>query len=181
MVKKKPFQWQLPVLAVLCSALVFGDCQFNKNPPPPETIDFGPDEGISYRTDQNVATGPQDPSDWTLDRTWNEPEQSLFASLGLNLNGAAQGTASDISAYPNPATTATTFRYDTPDAVNCQIIVVGDTYQSYYLRTFSTPARNLVLPLDLNAFPKGKRYRIYYVLYNGTTLYYKGHGDIKVN
>ncbi|MCI1189638.1 hypothetical protein MON38_19620 [Hymenobacter sp. DH14] len=177
----KSFQWQLPVLVVLCSALAFGNCKLNNTPPPPDTIYFGADEGISYRTDQNVANGPQDPTDWTLDATWNSTEQSLFASLGIDLNGASQGTATNISAYPNPATAATTFRYDTPDAVSCQGIAVGNTYQSYYMRTFSTPARNLVLPLDLSAFPKGQRYRLYYVLYNGSKLYYKGHGDFRVN
>ena len=176
----KSTQWQIPVLVLLGSALVFGNCKIG-NTPPPDTIYFGADEGISYRTDQNAVAGPQDPTDWTLDRNWIATEQSLFASLGLDLNGLPQGAASNISAYPNPATTAATFRYDTPDAVSCQVVVVGNTYQSYYMRNFPTPARNLVLPLDLTAFPKGQRYRVYYVLYTGNSLYYKGHGDIKIN
>ncbi len=65
--------------------------------------------------------------------------------------------------------------------VACKIVVVNASYRVITESGSTTPTRELTLMVDLtrNGFSNGQRYRLYYVLYNGSTLYYKGHGDIK--
>ncbi|TYZ09673.1 hypothetical protein FY528_10570 [Hymenobacter lutimineralis] len=166
-------------LFCLC-ALVLSACKSNDSSP---TIDFGPYGGISMRDVNNSSMSTPDPTDWTLDGRWNAQERSLFHDLGIDLNATATGTVPYMSAYPNPATTQTTFHYGTPVAVTCSFVVVDEKYAVVAPRQdFTTPSCSLSTQLDISgsAFRQGQRYRLYYVFRNGSALYYKGHGDIQI-
>ena len=166
-------------LAPLFFVLALSACK-KKDP----TIDFGPNGGISMRDHNNYPQSTPDPTDWTLDGAWNAQERGLFQDLGTDLNAAAQGTASNISAYPNPVGDGqTTFHFDAPTAVTCSFVVVDSKYQVVVpLQTTATASRSFSFALDVSGstFQQGKLYRLYYVLRNGSSLYYKGHGDIKI-
>ena len=167
-------------LPILFLATVMGCSKSDSTP----SIDFGPNDGISYRNASNMPSGTQDPTDWTIDGDWNAQEQNLFASLGTNMNTSPQGFASYIGgAFPNPATSAVSFGYQTPGAALSKIVLVDNTYQ--FMATFDGPktastSYSIVLNFNNGNYKKGQRYRLYYVLYNGTALYFKGHGNIRV-
>ena len=80
-------------LPILFLAALLGCSKSDSNP----SIDFGPNDGISYRNASNMPSGTQDPTDWTIDGDWNAQEQKLFASLGANLNTSPQGSATYIT------------------------------------------------------------------------------------
>jgi hypothetical protein len=168
----------LPLLFFAATCLVA--CKKDNDTP---TIDFGPNGGITVRNYFNQPQGATDPTDWTLDGTWNQQEQDLFKELGLNLNGAATGIVSRLSAYPNPVDPdQTVFGFDVPVALTCSFIIVDANYQVVKpLQTFTaSPNMTVRIYANGNGFQKGKLYRLYYVFRNGSTLYYKGHGDIKI-
>ena len=171
----------LALFLLLPLALLLGDCS-KKNTVP--TIDFGPNDGISYRNASNIPLGTQDPTDWTIDGDWNAQEQNLFTSLRANLNTSPQGSATYIGgAFPNPATNAVRFEYQTPGTALSKIVFVDNNYQ--VMATFDGPTTastsySITINLNNGNYKKGQRYRLYYVLYNGTALYFKGHGDIRV-
>ncbi|WBA40518.1 hypothetical protein [Hymenobacter canadensis] len=166
----------LPFLFFAATALVA--CKKDNDAP---TIDFGPNGGITVRDTFNYPQGTTDPTDWTLDGIWNQQEQDLFKGLGLDLNVAASGTMSLLSAYPNPVASQVVFEYETPVAVTCSFVIVDDKYRVVKPLKTSIVQTNTGFHFDMSQdFPPGKRYRLYYVFQNGPTLYYKGHGDIKV-
>lgn len=147
-------------------------------------IDFGPNEGIDYR-DFNNNPGPGDASDWTSDGTWNKQEKKLFDDLGINLNSTAQGGIREIFFYPNPIETQGNFGYAKTgtSSLTAKYVVVDRKYQvlqSGTLPSIVTGRNNIMLDFSGSKFESGEIYRMYYVFYQGSTLYYKGHGDIKM-
>lgn len=103
--------------------------------------------------------------------------------MAINVNDKPIGTASVGGAYLNPATTSTTFSLSTPDATLCDIVVVDQSYQSIIGNNSSTPSLGGSFSFNLmgsSAFKKGQLFRIYYLFHNGKTVYYKGHGDIRI-
>jgi hypothetical protein len=147
-------------------------------------VNFGPGEGISYRDNNNRPVGPGDPTDWTQDGDWNSRERALFSSLGLSLNAAPQGQSTRLgfAGYPNPAVSQFTFSYFVPDPVACRFVLVDGSYRVLTQGESSSRIKNGNFSVDGSrlSLKSGKRYRVYYVLYTGTTLYAKGHGDIKI-
>lgn len=183
---KPLFFGRLSLLFYLLCGLAFASSCSKKESEPAASellINFGPGLGYSPRDANNRPTGNPDPTDWTLDGKWNAKEADLFKSLAINVNDKPIGTASVVGAYPNPATTSTKFSWSTPDATLCNIVVVDQSYQSIIGNSSSTPSLGGSSSFDLtrsSAFKKGQLFRIYYVMYNGATLYCKGHGDIKI-
>jgi len=159
------------------------------------TIDFGPNNGFTMRTSTNLPTAQTDPTDWTYDASWNTTEQSLFSSLGLALGGSpAQVGSWYSSVYPNPVQAgvggnftvlATTGGQSTPvpTTVRVQLVVVDARYK--VLDTNDVPAGQAVtvaLSFPTPKYAANNLYRVYYVVYEPTqkTVYYRGHGDVKV-
>ena len=171
-----------PLMLLFSLGLLLGSCSKKEAAP---TIDFGPEEGFSYRSAGNVPIGAQDLTDWTLDTKWNQQEKDLFKSLGLNLDdeNKVPATAIFIAGYPNPATSAISFRYALPSAAMAKVLVVDNHYQVLQEVNATPPNQYFTFMLDLTTgkFEKGQRYRFYYVLYNNPSyLYLKGHGDFKM-
>jgi len=174
-------------LLALAAALACGGCAKDDTGASSFFVHFGPGEGFSYRTGNNLPFGSQDPTDWTLDDKWSVTEQRLFAALPLSLNAEPQGLSQrsriGFGGYPNPAVSALSFFYVAPVAVECQFIVVDNQFRVITAGNTPAPAPQTSFVLNLSKYARiqpGQLYRLYYVLYTGTTLYYKGHGDFKV-
>ncbi|MBC6606359.1 hypothetical protein H8B13_05990 [Hymenobacter sp. BT188] len=166
------------VLLLLFSIGVISSCQ--------DKDDFSPYEGIEYRDDVNRRQTQKDPSDWTLDNTWSNEEKKLFADLEIDLNGLPQGGIQEISFYPNPVNPAygvANFDYRKTAASNFsgRCVIVDGNYKVLFNTEIPPKSFGLQLPIfGGDKFEKGKIYRMYYVFYEGSILYYKGHGDIKI-
>ena len=174
---------KFPSLLLFTALATLAACNKNDDSP---TIDFGLNGGITSRDASGRLQGNPDPTDWTLDGNWNQQEQDLFRSLGLDLNATATGnvTTTQIIAWPNPIGAGqAVFRYDTPVPVSCKFVIVDAKYQVVGPMLSSPAVRNAEFYYNVfsSAYQQGKRYRLYYVLYDGTALYYKGHGDIKIS
>jgi hypothetical protein len=159
------------------------------------TIDFGPNGGYSTRDGSNLPVSQTDPTDWTHDATWTSTEQGFFSALGLALGGSpAQVGTWYSSAYPNPVRVdgygnftvlATTGSQSTtvPATVRVQLVIVDAKYK--VLHTADMPAGKAVtvaLSFPAAKYTPGNLYRMYYVVYEPTQkmVYYRGHGDVKV-
>lgn len=162
-------------LLLLFAVGVISSCQ--------KKIDFGPDEGVEYRDNVNRRQSQKDPSDWTLDGTWNKEEKKLFTNLEVDLNGPAQGGIQEISFYPNPVYEVAYFDYrkNATSSFSGRCVIVNHKYKVLFSATMPNNSGGLSMPIFGDSkFEKGKVYRMYYVFYEGSTLYYKGHGDIKM-
>ena len=186
---KSPVFYQCrTALLLLSAALILSNCSKSESDASSGLfVNFGPGEGFSYRTGNNLPAGYEDPTDWQLDGQWNTREAGLFNALGLDVNATPQlGPNSSpqtyFTAYPNPCLGAFHFGYATSAPVFCKAVVVNRFYQP--LNEFASPRVSTRLDFSVNVagqgFKPGSLYRVYYVLYNGTTLYGKGHGDIKI-
>lgn len=159
------------------------------------TIDFGPNNGFTMRTGSNLPAGQTDPTDWTHDATWNATEQGFFAGLGVALGGSpAQVGTWYSSVYGNPVRggvgaaftvlpTTGSQSSPVPTTVRAQLVLVDARYK--VLDTFDVPAgkgTTVALAFPAAKYPAGNLYRMYYVVYEPTqkTVYYRGHGDVKV-
>ena len=176
---RKPLLFATLVLALAA-------CKSKSNSP---SIDFGAGDGFSYRDGYNLPAGPQDPTDWTTDATWNEQEVKLFPELSLSLNvPQPAGFVEFTYLYPNPAWTSSwgfTSRQTTtgirPD-FTVAAVLVGADYQIVQRLMHTTSNKGYFaagfdyakLSMQSNTL-----YRLYYVLYNNSGLLYKGHGDIR--
>ena len=152
-------------------------------------VDFGPGEGITYRTGQNLPYGPSDPTDWTSDAEWSKQERNLFPELSFDLNGPQQpALVSSGTAYPNPAAGYATWSLQSfrsagsgLNTYSMRAVLVNRKYQTM-LRLGPT---DFVMGINftMNYLGAGlspnELYRLYYVVYNAGGLVYKGHGDVR--
>ncbi|WP_022822186.1 hypothetical protein [Hymenobacter norwichensis] len=147
-------------------------------------IDFGPDEGVTYRDFLNYPQSQNDPSDWTLDGNWNKEEKKLFNSLGFDVNSTASGSFRNISFFPNPVETEGVLTCQTTaSGLSVKLVLVDRKYRVLDTVTDSsttTSSYSYRFTFDNSKYKTDEIYRLYYVFYQGSTLYYKGHGDIKI-
>ena len=177
---------RLRLLSVLSLVALTGCSKFDSNP----EIFFGDGEGISYRTSSNMRIGPQDPTDWTSDATWEERERNLFPELTFDLNGPQQPAfIAYTSAYANPAQVSIanwalqTNRNSSGGAANYTVhaVIVN---RKYGVLTKLGP-NNFTLGYQYSldyariGMQPNELYRLYYVVYSANGLVYKGHGDVR--
>ena len=173
----------LPVL-ILSSLLA---CQKNDSG---STIDFGAGEGLTYRDVQNLPNGPQDPSDWSTDATWNPQERALFPELGFDLNGAQQpNSIGSNAAFPNPAQagqanwTLQTQRNSSGGAASYTLRAVFVNRRYEVIQRLGPTdfilSQTYAFDYAQMGLPAKELFRLYYVVYNASGLVYKGHGDLR--
>jgi hypothetical protein len=184
-------------LVLFSLSLALGACSKNSTPTP--TIDFGANDGYTIRDSRGMLTYAADPTDWTLDATWNDSETALFAKYNLSLTQPpALANGWTIIAYPNPIpvdgrnTVLAEFNQlgvTIPTGAGAgelrmayTIVDANYTVQAEGDVSNSNKGFNVVFQYDAAKFRANTLYRIYYVMYNDTnkTVYYKGHGDVKV-
>jgi hypothetical protein len=162
-------------------ALVLIACQKSATDP---TLDFGVGEGISFRNNNGMPNGAQDPTDWTTDATWNEQETALFSELSISLNSSQQPSLITFAyAYPNPAKQAIwSVQTSTPSvAYTVTAVLVDSKYQiiKRFAHTSHIGGHNYLLDYAQLGLNSSETYRLYYVLFNNNGLVYKGHGDMR--
>jgi hypothetical protein len=158
------------------------------------TIDFGPNGGFTVRTASNIPNGQTDPTDWTSDPSWNATEQALFAKLNLPLTAPQLPAGTwETTAYANPSTrdngcnisiwpkpNSTSLPTGTP---RVSLVLVNASYQVELTTDQALTANSLTLALRLDPvkYSPPTLYRLYYVIYEpGKQVYYRGHGDVKL-
>ena len=152
-------------------------------------IDFGEGAGITYRSGNNMPSGPSDPTDWTSDGEWNKQERALFADLNFDLNGPQQpGLVSSSEAFPNPSAGQATWglqarRNSSGGAAiyTVRAVIVNRKYEVIGRigpNDFTIDQRYSLDYLQIGMQPN-EVYRLYYVVYNASGLVYKGHGDVR--
>lgn len=191
-------QHYIKALALFCLSLALGACSKNKTAPTPGTIDFGANEGYTGRDNRAVLTGPADPTDWTVDATWNNSEKAIFERpFGIYFSKQPASTSVwKVSAYPNPVVAdgrsilsaildrPTSPIPSGPGMLRMAYAVVDATYAVQ--TTGDTGGVNANFGTDImydaSKFRPNTLYRIYYVIYDdvNNAVYLKGHGDIKV-
>jgi len=170
-----------PFLAISSLLLLAFQCE---KPYAGPDIDFGPGEGITYRDAQGRPNGPQDPSDWTTDATWNEQELTYFNFPAFPVNGPQQVAAvRAVGAYPNPGPAGQlTWRLKLSPTAPCPCQVYASLRSKRYTETdvfVATLAAGDSVQFAPKAYDTGQLYRLYYVLSAANSLLYKGHGDIR--
>ena len=161
------------------------------------TIDFGNNDGFSHRDANNMPNGTQDATDWTTDANWSQTEQNLFASLHLSLTGS-QADSSDwrIDFFPNSCALGAEGRFRMeyernvlllPTNKRISIAIVDAHYNlldsfDFAINTGPYGYEMAFQPrFDTTKYSPLALYRMYYVLYEaGQQVYYRGHGDIRL-
>ncbi len=165
-------------------------CSKDKTEP---SIDFGPNGGFTPRYSNAMSAGPEDPTDWTSDASWNEKEQKLFVGLNLSLTGPQlPATTWSFDFFPNPGQLSGDHEFDIfarygaalpTGAMRLSTAIVDSQYGLIISDDFEIRSSQLRMrfALDPAKFTANKLYRLYYVVYEpGKQVYYRGHGDIKI-
>ena len=175
----------LRLTSLLFGLALLAACSKDKSEP---TIDFGPDGGFQYRTPINSYNGG-DATDWTDDGKWNTREKQLFASLNLSLDNAAPQTHPwDASVFPNPEPAGNDRTFflmvnptQPPPTGSRAAYVIVDAHYQVLQRDDLAAEKTKMVAIAPNSLPAGALYRLYYVCYvPGQQVYYRSHGDIKV-
>jgi hypothetical protein len=179
-------------LVLFSLTLALGSCGKDKTTTP--DIDFG---GYTGRDTQGKLTSPFDPTDWTTDATWNSSETDLFAKHNLSFSQPLVPTSVwKVYTRGNPVpvggTTDFVMEVDktnpalpvTPNEWIMSFVLVDARYNVVDWAETNGVNKNFAGRI---AYPAAKYntdtlYRLYYVIFNKDTktVYYKGHGDIKV-
>ncbi|MEJ7659425.1 MAG: hypothetical protein WKG07_07280 [Hymenobacter sp.] len=147
------------------------------------------------RTATNTPTAQTDLTDWTTDPTWTDTERGLFEGFPLPLTGPQLAARTwETSAYPNPCSLAggcnllvIPNRSGLPaapasDSVRVRIEIVDARY--HHLDGYDLSVGQglyFTLKFDPAKYAANALYRLYYVVYKtGKQVYYRGHGDIKI-
>lgn len=169
-------------------------CSKDKTEP---SIDFGPNGGFTPRYSNAMSAGPEDPTDWTSDASWNEKEQKLFASLQLPMTGSQVGVNDwGTDFFSNPCAASADGRLHmgymrnmliVPTNERASFVIVDAHYKvldTFDYSLYNSPySRGVAFQLhfDPTKYLSNKLYRVYYVMYiPGQQVYYRGHGDIKI-
>ena len=174
-------------LALVLPVLLFSACKKDDDVKEEDLIDFGPAPGFQYRTGSNLPTGSGDPTDWVADGPWNPREKQLFSALGLPLDAPQQTGTWYASVYPNQSEAASGFTFTTsvsankpaPAGTRMMYVIVDSKYKELYRNDLLQ--NGVSMSFGPNTLAAGALYRLYYVCYvPGQQVYYRSHGDIKV-
>ncbi|MFO7828938.1 MAG: hypothetical protein R6V23_09980 [Bacteroidales bacterium] len=117
-----------------------------------------------------------DETDWSLNESWNETENSLFSESFDNLCNTDDEYYL-LTAYPNPCDAITTLKFTVPDDKRVAFRIVDNDYNILV----SKDSANSDIAINFDYLKvQNDILRVYYKIY-GENCELKGHGDIKVN
>ncbi len=137
-------------------------------------------EGISERDENNMPTGNNDPTDWTLTENWSSEVKGLFYNLDtVPYNcGQPDSTVSVSTGYPNPASVFMRVNFNYPNDYILDFRIINRDFE-ILLAVDSSETDNLLIDVDLDPLGDDNIYRLYYRVWNADCAY-TGHGDFKV-
>jgi hypothetical protein len=129
--------------------------------------------------------GQTDSTDWGYDNTWTSAESKLLSFKDtLVINDTATGYIHLSSAFPNPSGGTFFIGVDTERECKMKAVFVNEQFQILHYLSRKFTGGPILTVHDFSgytSFHKGKNYRMYYGFYNSKdSLYYKGHGDLRI-
>ncbi len=126
-----------------------------------------------------------DLTDWTSDAAWTTPETAFlnFADTILATDSTT-GYVQFAAPCPNPNDGLFTLGVNTEKPCKMKLVCVNTEMQVLYYTSLQLTGGPVATVYDFRsntAFHKNENYRLYYGFYNSKdSLYYKGHGDLRV-
>jgi hypothetical protein len=129
--------------------------------------------------------GEADITDWTADSTWAIQETALLTfNDAIVLVDSVAGFIQISPPCPNPNDGHFTLGINTERECKMKIACVNTEMETLYYSTEKFTGGPTMLTYDfrpLTSFHKEMNYRLYYAFYNSKdSLYYKGHGDFRI-
>ncbi|MES2620950.1 MAG: hypothetical protein V4615_08860 [Bacteroidota bacterium] len=148
-----------------------------------EVIDFSKHTA----TDINCATmGTVDSTDWTYDEEWSTIENSLMNfSDNILVMDSMTGYVEVSPACPNPSEGLFVVGINTERGCKMKLVCVNTEMEPLFFTSKQFTGGPIMTAYDfrlLSAFHKNMNYRMYYAFYNAQdSVYYKGHGDFRID
>jgi hypothetical protein len=188
-------QHYLKALALFSLSLALSACGKDKTTTP--AIDFGANEGYTGRDATWQLTGPNAPTDWATDATWNDSEKALFTGYDLVYDQPmVPASVWKVTAHPNPVALNSKNQFtmsldktnpaipNPPSGLHFAYRVVDAHYTVLEWSESTGVDKNNagIISYASSKYSANTLYRLYYVVYDNKdkTVFYKGHGDIKV-
>lgn len=166
-------------VAAICAIVVIGACK--------KDAVFAPDfSNITHTDSSGHINGTVDSSDWSYDAGWNGTELNFLAFKDATTAGNDSLVGSIIVSPPisNPNAGLFILGLNPERQVQMKYAFVNSDLRVLHFGTQKLNGGVTFLTYDLTtntAVRKGEYYRMYYGFYNSKdSLYYKGHGDIKI-
>lgn len=154
-----------------------------KKDPVTKVLDFS---RITTTDDQGYILGIADSTDWTFDSIFLAKELALlnFNDTNVKVTDTLTGNVTIQPAYPNPGVGIVALSLNTERECKFKIVCVNDEMQTLYYHMVRLSGGDYTAQYNFTtstSFHKPANYRIYYGFYNSRdSLYYKGHGDIRL-
>lgn len=164
---------------LLCVLLSINACQKDSV----NVIDFSE---ITPTDETGALIGQADTTDWTYDAAWTSRETALmtFNDTALNSSDSVMGAIAVSPAFPNANDGLFIVGIEPERQCKLKYVFVNSDFNvlNYGIRKLNGGPTFYAFDFRSNtAFDKGANYRMYYGFYNSKdSLYYKGHGDIKI-
>jgi hypothetical protein len=137
-------------------------------------------------TDSNcLFTGTIDNTDWTNDAEWSATENALMNfSTSIATLDSITGYVVVSALCPNPGNGVFTLRVNTERECKMKIACVNTEMETLFFTTNKMAPGPNINSFDftaITAFHKNTDYRMYYAFYTSKdSVYYKGHGDFRI-
>jgi len=164
--------------AFLFITVAFSSCKKDNSTP----IDFAK---ITVTDTSCIYISDVDNTDWTQDAVWTIQEKSFmnFAD-SIVVTDSTTGYVQPSAPCANPNEGAFTLSMNAEKQCKMKLVCVNTEMEVlYYSSTKLTggPISNAYDFRSNTAFHKNENYRLYYGFYNSKdSLYYKGHGDFRI-
>lgn len=158
--------------------LSFSSCKKDKSV-------FSDFEQITETNGSCDTFGAVDPLDWTYDKTWSAQEEGYLKFRDTIPSGdSAVGTVEVSPACPNPGDGLVFIGINTQRNCKMRLVCINNEQQIVYYTARKFTGGQILTGYDfrgLTSFHKNEYYRFYYGFYTAKdSLYYKGHGDFRI-
>lgn len=140
--------------------------------------------GITTTDYAGNILSPVDPTDWTNDSAWTAAETAIFQLPDTTqLANTERASLSFSPAYPNPLQVQFALHIEADKRTLLQLVICDSmlTVKDRYFMPLKSGSNDFAFRLEPVNYNAGTNYRLYYGFYGAAeSLYYKGHGDLKI-
>ena len=166
------------LLSIIC-LIAFSSCKKETSTPP----DFSE---ITVTDSSCIYISDVDTTDWTNDVVWTTQETNLlnFADTTIVITDSVEGFIQLSAACPNPSAGVFFLGVNTQRETKMKLVCVNTEMEVLYFTTRKFTGGPILTAYDftgISAFRANENYRVYYAFYTSKgVLYYKGHGDLRI-